>query len=83
MAQEIAQEVDTKECPHCFTKIDTRAKVCPNCAKNVKTAESSFKIGTFIMAAGLLMLIGGVFVDPIVIVLGLALMGVGAVLRLI
>lgn len=26
----------TKECPHCFSKIDIRAKKCPNCTGDIK-----------------------------------------------
>jgi hypothetical protein len=27
-----------KECPHCFTEIDSRATVCPNCRRDIVAA---------------------------------------------
>jgi large conductance mechanosensitive channel len=35
-AAEPAPAPTTKECPHCFTQIDIRAKRCPNCTSELK-----------------------------------------------
>ncbi len=35
-AAEVAAAPTTKECPHCFTQVDIRAKRCPNCTSELK-----------------------------------------------
>ncbi|MGM0446194.1 MAG: large conductance mechanosensitive channel protein MscL [Bacillota bacterium] len=34
--EEVAKEPDTKECPYCFSKINIKAKVCPECTTNLE-----------------------------------------------
>jgi uncharacterized protein (UPF0212 family) len=75
--------VATKKCPHCYTDIDARATVCPNCGKKVKTKKATYQLGTFLLALGLVVVLGGFFIDPTIIVLGLAVLGIGAVFRVI
>jgi len=35
-ASEVAAAPTAKECPHCFTQVDIRAKRCPNCTSELK-----------------------------------------------
>lgn len=74
--------MNTKQCPHCYSTIDARATVCPNCSRSIKQASGTWQLGTLLMALGLLILIGGVFSSGLIVVIGLVLMGVGAVMRL-
>lgn len=69
------------KCPHCFGEIDPRAAICPHCRKNLRTSSPLWHIGSLIMAAGLLILIAGLFVDPFIVVLGVLGMAVGYVVR--
>lgn len=33
--------VEQKKCPHCYTYMDTKAKICPNCKKKVGKREKN------------------------------------------
>lgn len=54
----------TKTCPHCFSTIDSRAKVCPQCRKRLDTSSIKFQMGSLSLAAGLLSIPVAFFVDP-------------------
>lgn len=69
------------KCPHCYGEVDPRASICPHCRKNLRTSSPFWHIGTLIMAFCLLMLIGGLFIDPTIVVLGAIGMAVGYVVR--
>lgn len=71
----------TKECPFCYTDIDSRATVCPNCHKDLRVKRTAYHVGSFIMAAALFAIFGGIFIDPTIIVLGGIVLLVGWVIR--
>lgn len=56
---------ETKKCPHCYSDIDARASVCPNCARDIEgDGEGSqghdplMILGAIIAGIGLAVLIG-------------------------
>lgn len=52
-------------CPYCDEKISQNAKVCPHCRKDVKAKTLGYHVGSFMMVAGLLGLIGSFFIGGI------------------
>lgn len=73
---------ETRKCPECFGDIDGRATKCKHCGASVKLSSTTWKVGTMIMALGLLILIGGLLTDWLFIAFGLTLMGIGAFFRI-
>lgn len=70
------------KCPHCYSDIDARASVCPHCGKNVREKSGRYQVGSFLMALGLLSVLGDVFVGTgIILVGGIILFLVGWVMR--
>lgn len=73
-----------KQCPHCYSKIDERAKRCPNCGQLVKAASGVYKAGTVLIAIGLLVFVGAALSgSAISIILSLAIAGIGALFRML
>lgn len=70
-----------KECPFCYSEIDARATVCPNCGKNTKEKSAGYQIGSFLMAFGLLGALAGLFIEPTLAIFAVLLFLVGWVIR--
>jgi hypothetical protein len=69
------------KCRYCYGEVDPRASICPHCRKNLRTNSPFWHIGSFVMAASLFAIIGGLFLEPTIAILGAIGMAVGYVVR--
>ena len=53
-----------KHCKYCAKEIDPQARICPYCRKETGVGLS-YHLGTILMAAGILALVGALFIDPL------------------
>ena len=69
------------QCRHCYGEIDERATACPHCGKSPCPASDEWRLGTAIMALGLVSALPAFIFDPLWGILCLGVAGLGVIVR--